>query len=74
MNTQNSAEIEPAERLKQAVIDCLVDAYEDAGIRGLCGEGRFEIAVDAVRGLDFRQLLEPERAATEQPEIAPGRV
>ena len=35
-------------------------AYEDAGIRGLCGEGRVEVALDAVRALGERELLAAE--------------
>lgn len=29
-----------------------VDAYEDGGIRGLCAEGRWELAVEAMRRID----------------------
>ena len=44
-----------------------LDAYEDAGIRGLCTEGRWEAAVDAMRLLDTSVLLQrlAERVAAE---------
>lgn len=34
-------------------------AYEDAGVRGLCGEGRWEIALEAIRRLDLADVLTP---------------
>ena len=37
---------------RAARIEAAVRAWEDAGIRGLCEEGRMEAAVDAVRALD----------------------
>jgi len=38
-------------RVRQACIDAALAAYEDAGVRGLCEEGRFEAAVSAMRAL-----------------------
>jgi hypothetical protein len=43
-----------AECLKTALL-----AYDDAGIRGLCPEGRWECALDAIRHLDLRALTGP---------------
>lgn len=40
---------EIARRVRDACVRRLEEAYEDAGIRGLCGEGRFEVAKDALR-------------------------
>lgn len=34
-----------------------LDAYEQAGMSGLCGEGRWELAVQAIRNLDPIRLL-----------------
>jgi len=34
-----------AERVRAACVDAALDAYEEAGIRGLCVEGRWEAAV-----------------------------
>jgi len=49
--------------LKDALLDALVEAYEDAGLRGLCGDGRWEAAVGTVRSLDAELLAERVRAA-----------
>jgi hypothetical protein len=48
------------EAARRACLQAAVDAYEDAGIRGLCGEGRWEYAIAAVRALD----LDAVRTAT----------
>jgi hypothetical protein len=54
--------MEEALRIAQAVRDaCLVatlQAYEDAGLSGLCHEGRWEYAVDALRTLDLQALVQ----------------
>ncbi len=47
-----------AERIRGAVLEAALGAYEDAGVRGLCEEGRWEAAVDAMRSLDLAPLLE----------------
>ena len=41
-----------ADAVRRAVIDAGVSAYEDAGLSGLCAEGRWEAAVDAMRSAD----------------------
>jgi pentatricopeptide repeat protein len=33
-------------------------AYEDAGIRGLCADGRWEAALTAIRELDLSGVLD----------------
>lgn len=48
---------ELARLVRDAGVQCMLDAYEDAGIRGLCGEGRFEVAVDALRQMDLDAVL-----------------
>ncbi len=47
-----------AERIRGAVLEAALGAYEDAGVRGLCEEGRWEAALDAMRWLDLAPLLE----------------
>lgn len=47
-----------AERVRQACLQQALDAWEQAGISGLCGEGRWEIAIDAIRQLDVAKLIE----------------
>lgn len=57
---------ELAEAVRAAVIEALLEAYEDAGVRGLCGEGRLEVAVGAARALDLSSVVESL-------EVAPSR-
>lgn len=42
-----------AEAVRAACLAAAVAAYEDAGIQGLCPEGRWEAAVAAIRRLDL---------------------
>lgn len=58
---------ELAEAVRQACIQAALDAYEDAGVSGLCAEGRWEVAIGAMQSLDLKQL------ATPQPGSAPER-
>jgi len=46
-----------AEAVRQACIDTALIAYEDAGMNGLCHEGRWECAVDAMRSLDVASVV-----------------
>ncbi len=41
------------EAVRRAMVDAALAAYEDAGLSGLCAEGRWEAAVDAMRDLDL---------------------
>ena len=45
-----------AEAVRKACIDAALAAYEDAGISGLCAEGRWEAAVSAMQSFDLRGL------------------
>lgn len=46
-----------AEAVRQACVEAALDAYEDAQIRGLCREGAWEVAIEAVRTLDVAALI-----------------
>ncbi len=46
-----------AEAVRDACLEAALRAYEDAGIAGLCAEGRWELAVQAIRELDIDTLL-----------------
>lgn len=46
-----------AEAVRQACAAAAVDALEDAGMRGLCAEGRLEVALEAMRKLDLAALV-----------------
>lgn len=56
-----TADAERDRRLALAVRDaCIAEAlaaHEQAGISGLCQEGRWELAVDRLRQLDADRLL-----------------
>ncbi len=45
-----------AEQVRKACIEAALAAYEDAGISGLCAEGRWEAAVGALQSLDLKPL------------------
>ena len=47
-----------AEAVRQSCIEKAIRAYEDAGLSGLCHEGRWEYAVDAMRRLPLRSLVQ----------------
>jgi hypothetical protein len=49
--------LQMAEAVRQACIEAAIRAYEDAGFSGLCHEGRWECAVDAMRSLPLHPLV-----------------
>jgi uncharacterized protein YeaO (DUF488 family) len=53
------------EAVRRACLRAAADAYEDAGIRGLCVEGRWEAALDAVRVLDLRAIVDKAQPTDE---------
>lgn len=46
-----------AEAVRRASVEAAEGAYEDAGIRGLCAEGRWEIALEAIRRVDLEAVV-----------------
>ena len=46
-----------AEAVRAACLSAARQAYENAGISGLCEEGRWECAVDAIRSLDVGAVI-----------------
>jgi hypothetical protein len=54
-----------AEAVRQACMTAALQAYDEAGVSGLCHEGRWEYAVDAMRGLPLRPLIEALLRAAE---------
>jgi hypothetical protein len=46
-----------AKRIRNACLEAVLQAYEDAGMQGLCAEGRWEAAVSALQALDLAPLL-----------------
>jgi hypothetical protein len=47
-----------AQTVRRACIEAALAGYEEAGIAGLCHEGAWEAAVDAMRALDLDALIE----------------
>lgn len=45
------------EAVRRACIEAALAAYEDAGVSGLCAEGRWEAAVGAIQSLDLKQVV-----------------
>lgn len=58
-----------AETLRRRLIAAAVEAYLAGGLAGLCAEGRWDLAVDAMRSLD---LNDPADAAAVPPN-PPGK-
>jgi hypothetical protein len=50
-----------AEAVRSECIRAAIEAHEDAGVRGLCQEGRWEAAIDAIRSLEIDRLLGESR-------------
>ena len=50
-------ELKLAARLRDECVFTALAAVEDAGMQGLCAEGRLEAALDALRRLDPAELL-----------------
>ena len=63
--------LQMAEAVRQACIAAALQAYEDAGLSGLCQEGRWEYAVDAMRSLNLRPLVQALPAVSPVPRCFP---
>lgn len=55
-----SERIQWAEAVRTACVRAAMRSYEDARMDGLCDEGAFEVAIDAVRSLDLTVLARRE--------------
>ena len=51
-----------AEAVRQACIKTALAAYEDAAMNGLCHEGAWECAVEAMRALDVTVIIRQSQA------------
>jgi hypothetical protein len=52
----SEARRDAAESAKRALIAVALQAYEEAGLSGLCAEGRWEVAIGAMRNYDVRVI------------------
>ena len=46
-----------AKRIRDACLQAVLPAYEDAGVLGLCAEGRWEAALGALKTVELAPLL-----------------
>ena len=46
-----------AKHIRDTCLEAVLQAYEDAGVQGLCAEGRWEVAVGALNTVDLAPLL-----------------
>jgi hypothetical protein len=60
-----------ANAIRRALIDAAEAAYEDAGIQGLCAEGRWEAAVSAMRRVDVEAVARGAVQASTSNELSP---
>ena len=60
MSSRTDAPSILAETVRAACLDAAILAYEDAGFRGLCAEGRREAALAAMRQLELSSVLESQ--------------
>ncbi len=51
-------DIKIAEAVRVACLEAALEAYEAAGMSGLCAEGRWECAVQAMQALDLDHILQ----------------
>ena len=58
MNENVSPEVRAiAEKIRAAYLETALNSYEDAAANGLCAQGAWECAVDAMRHLEITELL-----------------
>ena len=56
-----------AEAVRTACLQAAIAAYDDAGLRGLCEEGRWEAAVGALQSIDLHKLIQELERASKRP-------
>ncbi len=60
MNSESTSAtaLKVAEAIRDACREAVVEAWEDAGIQGLCVEGRCEVAVGAIERIGLKRIVE----------------
>lgn len=59
--------IEIAQAVRSACVQAALEGYEQAQIAGLCQEGAWEVAVDAIRRVDLKEILRKKAAESSPP-------
>ena len=62
-----------AEAVRDACVQAALLAYEDAGIQGLCAEGRWECALGAIHGIDLEAIFSTFRSSLEASTQSPAQ-
>ena len=57
-------QLDIATATQKALIDAAIRAFEDAGISGLCAEGRWEAALGAMRSYDVLTVVSRDAVHT----------
>lgn len=57
------------DELREACVRAAIAAYEDGGMRGLCAEGRFELAIEAIRALELDPVVPRAARTTPDPRV-----
>jgi len=53
-----------AEATRRALVEVALQAYEEAGLSGLCTEGRWEVAIGAIRDFDVGPVIDAAKNST----------
>ncbi len=61
-----------AEAVREACVEAAGQAYEQAGMSGLCAEGRWECAVGAMRQIDLEALVQQVDTSAFQGPVEPS--
>lgn len=56
-NRLQKHKIRVAEAIKGACLKAAIEAYQDAKMSGLCQEGAWEVALDAIKSLEVEMVL-----------------
>lgn len=54
----SNAALELAEAVRDACREAVAEAWEDAGVQGLCAEGRCEVAIGAIERIALKSIVE----------------
>lgn len=58
MKLSEENQVHLSETVRKACVDAAQNAYEDAGFSGLCADGRWECAIEAIRHLNVSALIQ----------------
>jgi hypothetical protein len=61
-----------ADSVRAACIEAALAAHEDAGLQGLCPEGRWEAAIDAIRRIDLATVVSEDPESAEETALPAG--